>query len=469
MPTLNNLRAGALLSCLLAMGGCASPGMRSPPPGVLAAVPAPAVLPLPGAALEMESAVRLALLNNKHLRAVYGELDIANAELAQAGLAENPTLGLEYLTGGGVYFVSATLMQPLISLITMKARRQLGGTQAQIRSFEVRHVATELAADVKAAYTMALADARLTELAEDATLAGEAAADLAARQYSAGTASRRDQTQQQIAYAQAALETAQLQARSSEHRERLNRLLSLWGPSSDWVLPATALSLPTVPLVVGEVEGTAIGNRADLAAALRDTELRYRQLGLAQDTRWLQSLGLGFVFERDTDGALSRGPHLEVGVPLFDRGQASLARAQADLTRSEMRLEALAIDIRSQAREAAARVRATHAFASHLQNAILPLHTTLLAETQKHYNGMLVGIYDLLLARQQQLQAARQSIEAIRDYWLAVVELERVSGGALPPATPIAATASPPQPSPATPTAQDAVSPPQHEHHGDKP
>ena len=52
-----------------------------------------------------------------------------------------------------------------------------------------------------------------------------------------------------------------------------------------------------------------------------------------------------------------------------------------------------------------------------------------MSETLKFYNGMLVGVYDLLLAKQMQVQTARQYVAANRDFWLAWTDLERAVGG----------------------------------------
>jgi len=56
----------------------------------------------------------------------------------------------------------------------------------------------------------------------------------------------------------------------------------------------------------------------------------------------------------------------------------------------------------------------------------------IVAENQRYYNGMLVGVHDLLISRQNEINAARDSIAAVRDYWVARSELERALGGRAP-------------------------------------
>jgi cobalt-zinc-cadmium efflux system outer membrane protein len=92
----------------------------------------------------------------------------------------------------------------------------------------------------------------------------------------------------------------------------------------------------------------------------------------------------------------------------------------------------MAVDIRSQARGARLRLQAAYDVVSHYRGALLPLQQTVVSETLKFYNGMLVGVYDLLLAHQAQVQTGQQYVEANKEFWLAWVDLERAVGGSIP-------------------------------------
>ena len=52
--------------------------------------------------------------------------------------------------------------------------------------------------------------------------------------------------------------------------------------------------------------------------------------------------------------------------------------------------------------------------------------------SQTQYDSMLLGVYQLLLARQLEITAYKEYIEGVRDYWVARSDLERVVGGRLP-------------------------------------
>jgi len=394
--------------------------------------------------LTIEEATEIALLNNRGLQATYERLGISQADLVQAGLLDNPELSLQYLFGDEGDLLEASVVQPFIGVVTLAARKKIGAAQAEKVRLEVAQAVLDLSMDVKAAYYAVLADAQAIELLKQATIGTEAAAELAARQYDAGNLSRRDQALQQVAYAQSAMETAQAQARLASDRERLNRLLGLWGEQTRWRMPARLPALPAMLPPLDQVEQRAVEQRLDLAAANREVEAVYRAYGLTRDTRWLSTLGIGVTFKREPDGEKLVGPDVSISLPLFDQGQARVARIESELRQTERRLEAMAVDSRSQARGARLRLQAAYDVVSHYRSALLPLQQTVLSETLKFYNGMLVGVYDLLLAHQAQVQTGQQYVEANKEFWLAWVDLERAVGGSIPvPRT--AADASSPQ------------------------
>jgi cobalt-zinc-cadmium efflux system outer membrane protein len=382
--------------------------------------------------LTIEEATEIALLNNRGLQATYQRLGISQADLVEAGLLDNPELSLQYLFGDEGDLLEASIVQPFIGVVTLAARKEIGAAQAEQVRLEVAQAAVDLWTDVKAAYYAVLADAQAIELLKQATIGTEAAAELAARQYDAGNLSRRDQALQQVAYAQSAMETAQAQARLASDRERLNRLLGLWGEQTRWRMPARLPELPAMLPPLDQVEQLAVGQRLDLAAANRELETVYRAHGLTRDTRWLSALGIGVTFKREPDGEKLVGPDVSLSLPLFDQGQARVARFESQLRQAERGLEAMAVDIRSQARDARLRLQAAYDVVNHYRSALLPLQQTVVTETLKFYNGMLIGVYDLLLAQQAQVHTAKDYVAANKEFWLAWVDLERAVGGSMP-------------------------------------
>lgn len=66
---------------------------------------------------------------------------------------------------------------------------------------------------------------------------------------------------------------------------------------------------------------------------------------------------------------------------------------------------------------------------------VLPRTEAIAKLTMEQYNGMLIGTYQLLETRSDQIEARREYVEAVRDYWVERSELELATGGRLPTST----------------------------------
>jgi cobalt-zinc-cadmium efflux system outer membrane protein len=139
-----------------------------------------------------------------------------------------------------------------------------------------------------------------------------------------------------------------------------------------------------------------------------------------------------------------------LSLPIFDQGQASVARVRALRRQSEHRLDALAVEVRSQVRIARDRVVLSRKLADGYRSALVPLRERIVALSQQQYDAMLLGVYQLIAAKQNEVDAYREYIEAVRDYWVARSDLERAVGGRIgpPPVSAPAPAAQPAAPQP---------------------
>ncbi|MEO7095399.1 MAG: TolC family protein, partial [Polyangiales bacterium] len=76
---------------------------------------------------------------------------------------------------------------------------------------------------------------------------------------------------------------------------------------------------------------------------------------------------------------------------------------------------------------------------------LVPLRQKVVALSQQNFDAMLIGVYQLLLAKQNEVNAYRALIGGARDYWVARADLERAVGGAWGTA-PTAAAPAPKKP-----------------------
>ena len=83
------------------------------------------------------------------------------------------------------------------------------------------------------------------------------------------------------------------------------------------------------------------------------------------------------------------------------------------------------------------------ALAEHYRTVLVPLRERIIRQTQLEYNAMLAGVFQLLAAKRDEIDAGRGLIESLRDYWIARTDLETAVGGELPVDTPSTAAAEP--------------------------
>jgi cobalt-zinc-cadmium efflux system outer membrane protein len=169
-------------------------------------------------------------------------------------------------------------------------------------------------------------------------------------------------------------------------------------------------------------------NRYDLAAARQDVVTLTRVRALARNWRWIGGMVIGAEVEQTEEGPWIGGPHLEIQLPIFDTQRATLARIDAELAQAKRREEALAIDVRAQIRIARIEVELSREVVQRYAQVLVPLRERVVIYSQQQYDAMLIGVYELLVAKQNEISAYRELIEGLRDYWIARAELDRAAG-----------------------------------------
>jgi len=410
--------------------------------------------------LSVDATVQIALLNNRELQATYEDLGISQADLVQAGLLKNPLFSFSRLAGGNLVDMTLSIEFDFINLLFTPSRAGIVASQFEETKLRVADAVLKTAMDVKTAYYAALASEQSIEMLQKVTKSTEMAAEIASRQYDAGTTNRRERDRQQAFYADTLARLIKCRAENAAQRERLTRLMGLWGTDIDWALPQHLPELPKKIPNRNDLETLAVNRRLDLLAVRKSTETFAKTLGITADTRFLTDADVGVSRESQTDQPTDIGPTLMLGLPIFDQGQARMARAEAQYKQSHARLYSMTVNARSEVREAYASLAGAYGVAKLQRKTILPLKNNILEETKLRYNGMLEGIYDLLVDAREQVIAGQTYIDALKDYWVAHAELERATGGTLPQEQNTTAPSSTPAPESAEPAPTVG-----HEHH----
>ena len=443
-------RAAAALALALALGGCASlnadgglepvrqltaprlgpqvqlEAARQPEDQQRIAQRVQALLARP---LGPDEAVQVALLNHRGLQAAYAELGITQAEVVQAGRLPNPGFSFGRVTQGaeielerGLHFnLARVLAWPLVQ--RLEARRL---AQAQT---QVAQQVLALAGDTRKAWVQAVAAQEGVRYSRQVMQAAEASAELARRMAQVGNFNKLQQAREQAFYAEAALNLVRAQQQALATRERLTRLLGLWGEQTGFALPERLPDLPAQPREQPDIERTALAQRLDVAAARAGVEQTAQQLGLTRTTRFINVLEIGASRSSSNEGHRQRGWEVGLELPLFDWGGARVARAEAVYMQALHQAAQTAIDARSEVREAYGAYRAAWDIARHHREEIVPLRARISEENLLRYNGMLIGVFELLADARSQIASVHAAIDALRDFWIAQAELDMAMVG----------------------------------------
>jgi len=252
-----------------------------------------------------------------------------------------------------------------------------------------------------------------------------------------GNFSKLQQAREQGFYADAALGLVRAEQARRSTRERLTRLLGLWGSQAAYRLPERLPELPGEPKELPDVERTAIAQRLDVQGARLATEQTARQLGLTQATRFVNVLELGAVRNSSNEAPVQRGWEVSLELPLFDGGSTRLARAESVYRQQLMRAAETAINARSEVREAYGIYRTAWDIARHHRDEIVPLRARIAEENLLRYNGMLIGVFELLADARAQIAGVNAAIDALRDFWIAQADLDMALVGRPLLATPM--------------------------------
>ena len=374
--------------------------------------------------LSAEDAVQVALLNNKGLQASFFELGVSEADVVQMSRLPNPGFSFGRLKQGAEIEIDRSIQFNLVRLLTLPMAQQIETRRfAQTRGAVTMNVLS-LASETRKAYYSALAADETVRYALQVQTAAEAGAELARRQTQAGNWNKLQQAREQSFYADAALNLARAEQARGAARERLTRLMGLWAQQTQFRLPERLPDLPKAPNDLPDIEQTAMAQRLDVQAARLGTEQVAKNLGLTRATRFINVLEVGAVRNSDTDAPTQRGYIISVELPLFDWGGARVAKAEALYMQAVNRTAETAVNARSEVRGAYANYRTSYDIARHFRDEIVPLKKRISEENQLRYNGMLIGVFELLADARSQITSVNGYIEALRDFWLAQADLD---------------------------------------------
>ena len=381
--------------------------------------------------ISADTAVQVALLNNKGLQASYANVGLSAAEAWQQSTPENPVVSIGILGIGapelGAYrAIEGLIRANILDATTRKQRVAIADANFRQAQLQAVNDTLALANQTRQAWINAVAAFETVSFLKRAKATSDAGSELARRLGETGALNMAGQAREQAFNAELAGQLARARLDATLAKEELTRLMGLWGSEVNYFVPD---ALPALPRSIGPVtslEAKALRNRVDLRVAKLGLEAQAQAFGLTDQTRIVSDLEIvgGFELEREvedgeTESETTPQVEIEFAIPIYDTGKARMRKAELMYLQSANALAERAVNVRSEARGAEAAYHASYRIARHYRDVLVPLRTTVEEESLLSYNGMITSTFDLLTDARQKLAASLVAANAKRDFYIA--------------------------------------------------
>lgn len=372
--------------------------------------------------LSEQGAVQIAMANSPAFQTVLARHMADTADAAQSGRIPNPVFSFERVTQGAELEIGRLLSFGLLDLVTLPQRQRIAASRVAIAQINLSNAVIEEVLSVRRAWVEAIASSQNLEYAHQVFDSAEASAELAYRMESVGNFSRLDRARQQSFYNDAGTQLAVAQHAQTAAHEHLIRKLGLSDEQAEQLqLPARLPSVPATALTPEMVSQVASDERLDVKLATAMLTAAARAQGLNNLTGFTDvEAGL----RRDTlfdagERSTAEGYEIEIRIPLFDWGGLRREAMNARTLAAANRLEATRLEAASSLREAYSAYRTAHEVARLYEEEIIPLQEVIAEESVLRYNGMLIGVFELLADSRRQITTVQGAIDANRQFWMA--------------------------------------------------
>ena len=391
--------------------------------------------------IDVETAVQVALLNNKGLQAAYADLGDSAADAWQTQLSVFPTFSVG-LSGIGTPGLEAyrvlegAIAANILALATYDKNIRLADTRFRQAQLNAALATISLAAETRRAWVNAVAAWENVAYLNQAKAAADASSELAKKIGEAGSLTKADQAREHVFYAELTGETAKARLEAKLAKEELIRLMGLSGSEGEFQIPNRLPSLPNALIKRDDIEAEAIHKRMDLQVARLELQATAQSYKLEDVTRIVTDIELAGTYEKERereDGRIlsdvSKTASLEFTIPIFDSGQARLRKGELAYMRAANRLAELAVNVRSEARSAYLAYKSNYDIARHYRNNVLPLRNAIEEQSLLTYNGMITSTFELIADTREKIDSTILAVNAKRDFWLAEANLAPVIYG----------------------------------------
>ncbi len=376
--------------------------------------------------LSSDDAVQLALANSPAVQTLLAQSWANMSAANQAGRIANPIFKFERVTFKDELELGRILSFGLLDLLTLPRRQAIAQSQIAQAQVQLSASVVEQVTQVRQAWVRAVASRQTLQYAEQINTTAEASAELAKRMQQVGNFNKLQRARQQVFYADSTARLASAQHAALAAREELVRQLGLTDAQAGQMqLPDRLPDLPKDARAPAVVSSTATEQRLDVQLARGQldaagksqglnllTSLVDVELDIIRSTTFDNGGGVGRAFAK-------RGYEVGIRLPIFDWGNARRDAMNAQSLAAANRYESTVRSATSQLRESYSAYRTAYDVARHYRDEVVPLRKTMAEENVLRYNGMLIGVFELLADTRDQISSVVTAINAYQQFWLA--------------------------------------------------
>ena len=398
--------------------------------------------------LGQREAVQLALVSSPSLQALLAQGWAESADAAQVGRIANPFFSLERMVAGDELELSRALSFGLLDILTLPSRQGIANRRIEAVHLRLSSDVVDQVTRVRQAWVRAVAAQQTLQYAKQVYESAAASAELARRMQAIGNFNRLTRAREQAFYADAGTRLATATHQVTAAREELVRVLGLDAQQAQMLkLPDRLPELPKQALDPQGVATFATSNRLDIRLAQSTLDASARAQGLNMVTS-ITDIELRAMRNTSTNSvagerSVARGYEIAVRLPIFDWGGMQRDAMNARTLAAANQLEATVRSAGSSLRESYSSYRTAYDIARHNRDEVIPLRKVISEENLLGYNGMIIGIFELLADSRDQVSTVMAAIGAEQQFWLADAALQASLVGR-PMNTPLAAMPSAP-------------------------
>ena len=382
-----------------------------------------------------EEAIRISLLNNQSLQTAFQFLGIARADVIQAGLFTNPSLGALFrlpTKGGNGTGVELDLLFRISDLWNVPLQRKVAKIEALRTTKKVIQEILDTAARARDTFDeLLLQEAMHTFLSKNISLFQTTIEELHVR-FHAGLVNDLDIYLAENVLFEGQVDLARIQSSLITARARMAETLGIDPLQlSHITIIGNLEKMPLRTLSPEQSWEFAEEHRIDLQLN-RLQILQTRRLLDWQKAQIFGDVGIGGNYTRELDKEKSLGPLLVLQIPIFNQNQGGIARAEFQLQQAQLQLIATELSAKQEIQSLLGELTFHETHAQLYRDKMLVAQQKVLSYVERFYSTMQLNSIFLIEARRRILDTQRGYFQALRAYRRTESKLQVALGGQLP-------------------------------------